>query len=138
MTISLDTNVLIDLANSRTPAVREAYQQTILRRDIPNVCVLAAHELIYGARISRRPEHQEAIARRVLDQMSIADWTFADAQATADLRATLRRRGHPIGSIDSLIAGQALARGWTLVTANTREFSRIEGLNLIDWTTPTE
>jgi len=35
-----------------------------------------------------------------------------------------------------LIAGQALARNWTVVTANTREFNRVEGLNVIDWTVP--
>jgi tRNA(fMet)-specific endonuclease VapC len=40
----------------------------------------------------------------------------------------------PIGPFDTLIAGQALARGMTLVTANMREFSRVEGLRLEDWT----
>lgn len=138
MTLSLDTNVLIDLANSRTTAVRDAYEQAISRRDFPCVCAFAAHELVYGARISHRPDHQEALARRILGQMSIADWTFEDADTTAHLRANLRKLGQPIGSIDSLIAGQALARGWTLVTANVREFSRIEGLNVIDWTAPSD
>jgi tRNA(fMet)-specific endonuclease VapC len=50
----------------------------------------------------------------------------------------LRRRGQAIGPLDGLIAGQALARSWTLVTANRREFDRIEGLNVIDWTQPAD
>ena len=57
---------------------------------------------------------------------------------SATVRANLRRRGLNIGAYDLLIAGQALARGWTVVTANTREFARIEGLNVIDWTAPAD
>ena len=45
----------------------------------------------------------------------------------------LEKRGTPIGNSDTLIAGQALARGMTLVTHNTREFARVPGLQLEDW-----
>ena len=62
-----------------------------------------------------------------------------DAATAALVRARLRRRGETIGPLhDGLIAGQALARDWTLVTANRREFDRIEGLNVIDWTQPAD
>jgi tRNA(fMet)-specific endonuclease VapC len=49
------------------------------------------------------------------------------------LRAILEAQKQPIGPYDTLIAGQALARGYTLVTANYREFSRVEGLLWEDW-----
>ena len=45
----------------------------------------------------------------------------------------LRRLGRSIGDIDTLVAGQALARGWTVVTGNVSHFGRVEGLSLIDW-----
>lgn len=51
----------------------------------------------------------------------------------AEIRARLRRLGRPIGGYDALIAGQARAREWTLVTSNVREFERIEGLKLENW-----
>jgi tRNA(fMet)-specific endonuclease VapC len=46
----------------------------------------------------------------------------------------LESRGTPIGPYDLLIAGQALQRGLTVVTANTSEFSRVSGLGWVDWT----
>lgn len=61
------------------------------------------------------------------------DFTPDDASASGRLRAVLKGKGTPIGDIDTLIAGQALARGWAVVTRNVRHFGRVEGLSLIDW-----
>jgi tRNA(fMet)-specific endonuclease VapC len=65
-----------------------------------------------------------------------APYDDAAAQATARLRHDLESRGLMVGPRDSQIAGLALSRGWTLVTANTTEFSRVAGLKLEDWTQP--
>jgi virulence-associated protein VagC len=86
--------------------------------------------------VSARPDFQRERAIEVCGFFKIADWTIDDAWATARLRATLKVQGRPIGAIDALIAGQALARGWTLVTSNAREFERVEGLSLQDWSQP--
>ncbi len=59
-----------------------------------------------------------------------------DAAAAGRVRADLAARGLMIGAYDLLIAGQALARGWMVVTANTREFTRVSGLAIEDWTEP--
>jgi len=56
------------------------------------------------------------------------------ASLTGRVANNLRARGRPIGDIDTLIAGQALARGWTAVTRNVRHFGRVEDLPLVDWT----
>jgi tRNA(fMet)-specific endonuclease VapC len=56
-----------------------------------------------------------------------------DARAAGFVRATLEVSGKLIGAYDLLIAGQALARGLTLVTANVSEFSRVQGLAFQDW-----
>jgi len=64
----------------------------------------------------------------------LLDYTEKDAQAAAEIRADLERRGKRIGEYDTLIAGQALARNMILVTANTREFARVKGLTVEDWT----
>ncbi len=52
---------------------------------------------------------------------------------TARLRAELAGQGAPIGPMDTLIAGHALSRGYTLVTGNVREFIRVPGLSVVDW-----
>jgi tRNA(fMet)-specific endonuclease VapC len=56
------------------------------------------------------------------------------AKEAARVRIELERRGIAIGSLDLLIAGTTLSRGAMLATNNTREFSRIKGLRLEDWT----
>jgi tRNA(fMet)-specific endonuclease VapC len=67
--------------------------------------------------------------------VSILDYTEQDAQAAGEIRAELERQGQRIGEYDTLIAGQAFSRNLILVTANTREFSRVKGLVVEDWTT---
>lgn len=58
------------------------------------------------------------------------------AETFGSLRATLRGSGSPVPELDLLIASTALAHGLTLVTNNTKDFARIPGINLQDWTTP--
>ncbi len=55
------------------------------------------------------------------------------AKVAADLRTKLEKEGSPIGPLDTLIAGTALAHHSTLVTHNTREFSRVKKLKMVDW-----
>lgn len=57
----------------------------------------------------------------------------ADAQATAAIRAALKRKGTPIGAYDLMIAGAGLARGMIVVTANVGEFMRVDGLQVENW-----
>ncbi len=65
--------------------------------------------------------------------MTILPYTAEDARASASVRAALEKKGKPIGAYDVLIAGAALARGFTLVTANRREFERVSGLQVENW-----
>ncbi len=134
MTLSLDSNVLIDLLNAGNANVRARYDAVLMAGGPIVISVLVAEELIFGALVSHRPEFHMAAARTLLGNHVIADWTEGDAYAAARLRAQLHRTGNSIGSYDTLIAGQAMNRGWTLVTANTREFNRVEGLQVEDWT----
>jgi tRNA(fMet)-specific endonuclease VapC len=136
--LSLDANVLIDLANRRRARVRQAFDDAVAAGDSILASSFAAHELIFGAMISARPTQELAVAERLLQELSVAAFTLEDARSTAELRRRLKMAGRPIGPVDTLIAGQALGRGWTVVTANLREFGRVEGLQVIDWTAPPE
>ena len=75
---------------------------------------------------------QQALDEFILP-LEIADFDADAARAYGKIRADLEKRGTPIGSLDTLIGAHALALGVTLVTNNTREFSRIHGLNVADW-----
>ena len=69
-----------------------------------------------------------------LRPLSIFEFTSGDAAVYAQVRARLERAGTPIGPLDTLIAAQGLARKLVLVTNNQREFSRVAGLRLLNWT----
>lgn len=95
------------------------------------VSAIVAHELFYGAYKSRRVA--ENLARIDGLRFEILDFDPEDARAAGELRAHLARAGTPLGPYDVLIAGQAMARGLIVVTHNTREFARVEGLRVEDW-----
>jgi len=72
----------------------------------------------------------------LLADLLIVDMTHEDALSAAKIRQDLRSKGRSIGAYDLLIAGQALNRGWTMVSANLREYTRVENLRVVDWTRP--
>ena len=126
----LDTNACIALLNDRsqTLAMRT-------RRHPPGDIGLPApvlFELYYGACKSKHTTRNlELLDRMVFETVA---FDAADARVAGAVRSQLEAAGCPIGPYDLLIAGQALARGLTLVTANTREFQRVGGLHCEDWT----
>ena len=65
--------------------------------------------------------------------MEIANFDREVARVYGRVRATLEKKGTPIGSLDMMIGAHALVLGVTLATNNTREFSRIKGLSVVDW-----
>jgi tRNA(fMet)-specific endonuclease VapC len=124
----LDTNAVIALLKGLT-AVRARLR--LLPPDAVAISSIVSHELFFGAHRSQRKaqnlEQVEALRFPVLafDQ--------EDARQAGELRAALAAAGTPIGPYEVLIAGQALARGLTLVTHNVREFRRIPSLAQEDW-----
>jgi tRNA(fMet)-specific endonuclease VapC len=65
--------------------------------------------------------------------LPVEAFTREDARHYAAIRHDLEARGQGIGPMDTLIAAQALRLGATLVTRNTREFSRVRGLQVVNW-----
>jgi len=138
VTLSLDTNVFVDLIRRRSDSVRQGFDLARANEQPLVASLLVLQELYYGAERHHRPEAQREIVRTALEPVSIQPFDEDDMITAARIRAQLARVGRPIGAYDLLIAGQALARGWTVVTANTHEFARIDGLNVIDWTAPAD
>ena len=98
-----------------------------------NLCTPVLYELLTGAYKSRDPRSQLAQLEAAKKRFQILSFTAACADRSAQARAHLERLGTPIGSIDTLIAGIALAHNLTLVTRNTREFERVPGLKIENW-----
>lgn len=126
----LDTNALSDLIKNTRGRIRHRLDTV----GGENVCtsIIVACELRFGA----EKRGSARLAKRVEDTLQHFDVQPLPEDTDghyARLRCDLERKGTPIGQHDMLIAAHALALDATLVTANVREFSRIEGLKLENW-----
>lgn len=138
MTLSLDTSEIVAALRDRSRATRLPFDRA-REHGVPLVVsAIAVHELASGAARSARPQAQSALLESYLGDVEQIDFTPDDARSSGALWTRLRQAGTPIGDIDTLIAGQALARGWTVVTRNVRHFGRVEELPLIDWSVGAE
>lgn len=124
----LDTNMFIAL---RTRGDRRVVRLAGRHRRELALSAIVAHELYFGAFNSARVDHNLARVEEL--GLPILSFEYEDARLAGEIRARLKRVGTPIGPYDVLIAGQALARGLTVVTANVGEFGRVEGLAIENW-----
>jgi len=126
----LDTNILIYFFKDQG-AVR---QHMARQRDNDiRLCTPVLWELLSGAYKSAHPNTQLLKLAAVQNRFQIHPFDAQSAEMAARTRAQLETQGSPIGPIDTLIAGIALAHSLTLVTRNTREFGRVPGLPLANW-----
>jgi tRNA(fMet)-specific endonuclease VapC len=131
----LDTNAVVALLRNKPVAARERYRHAEKAGDYLAVSSIVLFELWYGVEKSGRvQENTERLRILLSGDLDLLDFDDEDAQAAGRIRAALEKSGAPIGAYDLLIAGQALRRGLTVVTANTSDFSRVTGLNWEDWT----
>ncbi len=128
----LDTNAIIALVTRRSDAllrrVEAAAPGTLA------ISSIVAHELYFGAYRSQRIEFNLETLRLLFADLVILELDREDARTAGEIRARLARQRTPIGPYDVLIAGQAKARGFVLVTNNLAEFRRVDGLEIEDWT----
>lgn len=129
MKFLLDTDTCIYAIKQDTSVLRRLLAET--RSDIA-VSVITEGELRTGAAKSATPDTMRRV-ENFLHPLTILEFNSDDASSYAQIRARLERVGTPIGPLDTLIAAQALQRDLTLVTNNEREFGRIAGLQLDNW-----
>lgn len=126
----LDTNILSDLIRQPQGTIAEY----IARVGENNVCtsIVVAAELRYGAR-RRNSRRLTRNVEAILGAMEVLPLEEPADHAYAALRASLEKKGVVIGPNDMLIAAHALSLDHTVVTANSREFSRVPGLRVENW-----
>jgi tRNA(fMet)-specific endonuclease VapC len=94
---------------------------------------VSLYEIEVGIGKSAQPARRRRQFDTFLAAVSVLPFDRAAARAAATVRVDLEKRGLPIGPLDNLIAGVALAHRATLVTRNTREFSWLPNLAVTDW-----
>lgn len=131
MKFLLDTTICI-YALKQHPIVLENLLSQ--RRDDVAVSVITEGELRTGAAKSAAAAKTLRLVENFLRPLTIVEFDSADAAVYAGVRAKLERAGTPIGPLDTLIAAQAVGRKLVLVSNNEREFGRVAGLRVKNWT----
>ncbi len=129
----LDTNICIYIAKHQPPEVKVHFE-----RLKPGQLVMSAityGELSYGASKSRQKAKAVAQLEELVQDIPAVDLDSRAGQAYGEIRAALEQQGRLIGNNDIWIGAHALAMNLTLVTNNEREFNRIPGLSVENWTT---
>ena len=136
MNYLLDTATGIYQMTAREPRRRErilTHLEALPPDEIVYLSSVTVMELSYGAHKGRWRKANTELLEHFLMDFTIAAFDEAAARIGGALRASLEKKGKPIGPLDTLIAAHALSLGAILVTNNTREFSRVSGLHVKNW-----
>jgi tRNA(fMet)-specific endonuclease VapC len=127
----LDTNVCVVYLNGRSDLVRDRILSTPTQDMV--VCSVVKAELFYGAMKSNNPTRTLERQQQFLERFVSLPFGDDAAILFGQIRSRLANAGTPIGAYDLQIAAIALANNLTLITHNTREFDRVDGLQIEDW-----
>jgi tRNA(fMet)-specific endonuclease VapC len=134
MNYLLDSNICVLLIRQKSPQVLTQLTSHPIT-DI-GISAITVAELQYGVQKSSRPAQNQQALDQFLLPLTIIPFDENDAVAYGQIRTNLEAQGLPIGALDTLIAAQAVQYNLILVTNNVREFARIPGLAIEDWTKP--
>lgn len=132
MKYMLDTNICIYTIKHKPPEVIKNF----LKHNPDDMCIssITYAELMRGVEKSQAVERNRMALTLFLSALTILPFDYYAAEEYGKVHAELERKGTPIGPMDMLIAGHARAEELVLVTNNTREFFRVENLEVEDWT----
>ena len=130
----LNTDTCIFLMRGESPALAARVQSVPLQQQVMSAVTFA--ELSYGVQVSaaaKRKQNQSVLDSLVL-HLAVLDWPQDAAKHYAEIRADLKKRGAQLGAADLMIAAHARAMGAIVVTNNVKDFERVKGLEVENWT----
>jgi tRNA(fMet)-specific endonuclease VapC len=127
----LDTNICIFLIKSKSLSL--AKKIASIPEDQVFISTIVQSELEYGVAKSQHPTKNTLALTKFLSTLNILPFDSKASIMYGEIRADLERKGIPIGHMDTLIVAHAKSAGLVCVTNNTREFERVNGLLIEDW-----
>jgi len=127
---ALDTNSLIDFFKGMGRVAERLLATAPAEIGVPTIVLF---ELEVGIAKSSSPVKRRAQLEHLLRCVRLLPFDRKAAESSARLRAGLEHAGTPIGPMDTLIAGTALAAGAVLVSRNVQELQRVPALKVVDW-----
>lgn len=128
----LDTNICIYIAKHNPPEVKDRFDRMSPGQLVMSVVTYG--ELCYGASKSAQSGKAFTILEKMIPDIPVEPLSPVVGLTYGELRAALAKQGRLIGNNDLWIGAHALALGLTLATNNEREFTRIGGLSVENWT----
>jgi tRNA(fMet)-specific endonuclease VapC len=128
----LDTNICIYIIKKKSPAVLNRLKRN--RNDGIAISTITLAELQHGVENSAAKEKNEIALLGFLAIMTIMPFDDKAAEEYGRVKTNLQRKKCLIGPYDMLIAAHAKSKGMVMVTNNTKEFERVDGLVVEDWT----
>lgn len=129
----LDTNICIYAIKRKPQKVLDMIQTK--SKDGLYISSLSIAELEFGVQHSKQVEKNRIALLKFLSLFNVLCFDDSDALDYGRIKAALRKKGNVIGPIDMLLAAQAINKDLTFVTNNVKEFKRVEGLKIEDWST---
>ena len=131
MRYMLDTNICIYVIKHKPETVFQKLQNT----NPEDVCISSVTyaELVHGVEKSAAVEKNRLALSMLLANMEILDFDVDAADCYGKIRAVLEKKGTLIGPLDMMIAAHAQSLGYTVVTNNVKEFSRVSALQIENW-----
>ncbi len=131
MKYMLDTNICIYAIKHKPAQVFFKLQEY----DPEDICISSVTyaELVHGVEKSQAVEKNRLALTMLLANIEVLPFDASAAESYGTIRAALEKQGTPIGPLDMMIAGHAKSLDYTVVTNNTKEVNRIEGLKIENW-----
>ena len=131
MRYMLDTNICIYVIKHKPVTVFQKLQNI----NPEDVCISSVTyaELVHGVEKSAAVEKNRLALSMLLANKEILDFDVDAADCYGKIRAALEKKGTPIGTLDMMIAAHAQSLGYTVVTNNVKEFSRVSALQIENW-----
>ena len=130
----LDTDTCIFLMRGESQTLATKVQSVLLQQQVMSAVTFA--ELAYGVQDSaaaKRKQNQAVLDSLAL-HLAVLDWPQDAAKHYAEIRADLKKRGAQLGAADLMIAAHARVMGAVIVTNNVKDFGRVKGLQVENWT----
>jgi len=130
----LDTDTCIFLMRGESPALAAQVQLVPLQQQVMSAVTFA--ELTYGvqASVAAKRKQNQAVLDNLALHLAVLDWPQEAAQHYAEIRLDLKKRGAQLVAADLMISAHARVIGAIVVTNNTKDFGRVKGLQVENWT----
>ena len=126
----LDTDISIYIINKRPVEILDTFNENA---EFLCISAVTLAELLHGAKKSNNPVRASRRVQDFASRLEALDYGEKAAHHYGDIKAGLEQQGAVIGPNDLHIASHARSEGLTLITNNTGEFKRVEGLRIENW-----